>query len=318
MAVPAGPVVGTMPNTKATMTSRLVDKQIGGTRVQGVSLAGEETVVILPELNVAFDVGRAPRELIPIDTVALTHGHMDHSAGLAYYFSQRNFQGLPPGCVLAQHRLVQPIQDLLQVYGRIEGHVSPGRVVGVDEGQDYAVRRDLVIRPFRVNHPGPALGFSVVEVRKKLKPQYATLSGPQLAGLKARGEEIEYRLEVPRVAFCGDTAVGDYLDHDHVRNAAVLIIECTFFEPDHQDRARQGYHTHVSDLPGIFERVRSPHVVISHLTRRTGLREAKRTLSRLLRPVDLERTVFLMDLPPRRPGGQPTATSPPPPSATGG
>lgn len=262
-------------------------------------MAGEETVVICPEQNVAFDVGRAPREIIGIDHVCLTHGHMDHSAGLAYYFSQRNFQDLEPGCVLAHHRLVSAIEQLMQVYGKIEGHVSPHRVVGVDEGEDFKVRRDLLIRPFRVRHAGSALGFSLVEIRKKLRPEFANYSGQQIAQLKKEGTEVEYRLEVPRVAFCGDSAIGGYLDHDHVRNAEVLIVEATFFDDDHLDRARQGQHTHVTDLPELYERVSSPNVVLSHITRRTSLRDAKRILSNVLKPADIQRTVVLMDRPPR-------------------
>lgn len=281
------------------MASRLVEKTVGPLRLAGFSMAGEETVVVLPEMNVAFDVGRAPRELISIDYVCLTHGHMDHSAGLAYYFSQRNFQGLPPGTVITHHRLVPAIEDLMHVYARIEGHLSPARVVGVDEDEDVAVRRDLVVRPFRVKHAGSALGFSVVEVRKKLRPELADLSGQQIAELKKKGENVEYRLEVPRVAFCGDSAVGDYLDHRHVRDAEVLIVECTFFEGDHIDRANMGQHTHVADLPALMERVNSPHVVISHITRRTGIGEAKRRLEQVLKPADLERIVVLMDRPPR-------------------
>ena len=152
------------------MASRLIEKTVGPVRLLGFSMAGEETVIIVPEMNVAFDVGRAPRELINIEYVCLSHGHMDHSAGLAYYFSQRNFQGLPPGCVIAPHRLIAPIQELIQAYGRIEGHPSPAKLIGVDEDEDVAIRRDLVVRPFRVKHAGGALGFSVIEVRIKLRP----------------------------------------------------------------------------------------------------------------------------------------------------
>lgn len=287
------------------MASRLVEKTVGGVRLQGFSLGGEETVVVLPEMNVAFDVGRAPREIVAIDHVCLSHGHMDHAAGLAYYFSQRNFQGLPPGCVLAHHKLVPAIQDLMQVWGRIEGHVSPARIVGVDEGEDFTLHRNLVIRPFRVRHPGPTLGFALIEVRKKLKPEFADYSGQQIVALKKAGQSVEYRLELPRVAYCADCAIGPFLDHDFVRNADVLIFECTFFDRDHLERARQGQHIHVSDLPELFERVRNPHVVLMHFTRRTGMRDAKQAVQRVLAPADLERVTLLMDLPRRKPSHPP-------------
>ena len=137
------------------MASRLLEKTVGSLRIQAFTLAGEETLICMPEMNAAFDIGRAPREGIGIDHICLSHGHMDDAAGLAYYFSQRNFQDISPGCVLVHHRLVPAIQDLLAVWGRIEGHVSPGRVVGVDEDEDFGLHRNLIIRPFRVRHAGP-------------------------------------------------------------------------------------------------------------------------------------------------------------------
>jgi len=284
------------------MASRLIEKRVGGILLQGFSMAGEEAVITVPEYNMAFDVGRAPREIIPIDTVCLSHGHMDHAAGLAYYFSQRAFQDMSPGCVIVPHQMVLAIQDLLQVWGRIEGHVSPGKIVGVDEDEDVEIRRGLVVRPFRVRHASPALGFSLIEVRKKLKSEYANLSGQQIVELKRAGKTIENRLEIPRVAYCGDTQLGRFLDYDHVRNAEVLIVECTFFDPDHLDRARKGQHTHVRDLPELLERVRSPHVVLGHITRRTGMRDVKRILNGVVSKTDLDRITILMDLP-RRPNG---------------
>ncbi len=280
----------------------MVEKQVGSIKLVGYSLAGEETVITLPEMNVAFDIGRAPREVISIDHICLSHGHMDHAAGLAYYFSQRQFQELPPGCVLVHHRLVPAIEDLRRVWERIEGHPSPGRVVGVDEGEDFQVRRDLLVRPFRVRHGGSALGFSVVEVRKKLKPEYANLSGPQIVELKKQGQEVEYRLEVPRVAYCGDTQAGGFLDFQYVRDAEVVILECTFFDPEHMDRARQGLHTHVRDLPAILERINSPNVVIAHITRRTFMHEVRQMLDRSLKKSDLDRLTLLMENPRRRRG----------------
>ena len=51
-------------------------------RVQGFSVAGEQTVVHVPELEVAFDVGFCPRVLVPCPSIALSHAHMDHIGGV--------------------------------------------------------------------------------------------------------------------------------------------------------------------------------------------------------------------------------------------
>src|SRR5436853_2892428 len=111
------------------MASRLVEKRVGDVLLQGFSLAGEETVIALPEMGLAFDIGRGPREIISLETICLSHGHMDHAAGIAYYFSQRNFQGMSAGTVLLPHKLVAPIHDLMHVWARIEGELSTYKMV---------------------------------------------------------------------------------------------------------------------------------------------------------------------------------------------
>ena len=277
------------------MARQLIEQQLGDIRLLGYSVAGEETVVAAPELNVCFDVGRAPVEIISIDHVLLSHGHMDHAAGLAYYFSQRNFVGITPGTVLAPKVLADPIRDLLRVWGQIEGHVSPGRIVPMGPGESFELRKGLFARTFDVNHGVSSLGFAVVEVRHKLKPEFTALTGPELVELKKKGTEIEYSLEIPQVAYCGDTAEGSWLQRDMVRQAKVLLLECTFFEPDHVSRARAGYHLHVKDVARLLNRLENEHIVLTHVSRRTGTREAKAALARLVDESTLSRVRFLMD-----------------------
>jgi ribonuclease Z len=277
------------------LNGRLIEHNLGGIRMLGYSLAGEETVIAAPELNVCFDVGKAPAEILSVDHVLLSHGHMDHSAGIAYYFSQRNFVGNAPGCVVVPKPLEQPILDLMRVWGRIEGHVSPANVVGLSPGETHQIRRGLVVHTFAPNHGVPALGFCLVEVRHKLRPEFSDRTGPELAELKKQGVAIEYSVEIPLVAYCGDTAEGDWLLADEVRKAKILILECTFFEADHVRRARAGHHMHVRDVARVLGKLENEHILLMHVTRRTSIRDAKRTLARMVDEATMARVQFLMD-----------------------
>lgn len=277
------------------MSQSLLHHRLADIPLFGYSLAGEESVIAAPELNVCFDVGKAPREIIPIDHVLLTHGHMDHAAGLAYYLSQRDFIGTVPGTVLAPAVLERPIVELLRVWGTIEGHVPPGRIIPMRPGDQQELRRGLVAHAFGVNHGVPALGYSVVDVRLKLKPEFSDKTGPELVELKKRGVQIQYTLEVPLVTYCGDTADGDFFNIDLVRKARVLILECTFFDPDHIRRARAGKHLHVRDVARLLPRLECEHVLLTHVTRRTALRHARATLESMVDPEVMKRVVFLME-----------------------
>lgn len=260
----------------------------------GYSVAGEESVIIVPELDVVFDIGKCPREALRINHVLLSHGHMDHAAGVAYYFSQRDFQGIADGVVLAAKSLVEPLERLMEAVASVEGHPAPHRFVGMTHGDDYEIRRSLLARAFSTQHLGNSLGFAVVEVRHKLKEEFADRTGPQLVELKTRGVEITRRVELPLVAYLGDTAKANYSDLPYVRDAKVLLIECTFFDPEHVRRARAGRHLHVADLPDVLEGTGNERIIITHLTRRTNLAEARKILKSALPKETYERITFLM------------------------
>jgi len=280
--------------------ARLVKKNLAGIKILGFSLAGEETVIAAPELNVCFDIGRAPREVISIDNVCLSHGHMDHAAGIAYYLSQRGFVGNTGGRVIVHRSLAQPLQKLMEIWADIEGHHSPGTIEGVEHLEDVELRRGLTVRPFAVNHAAGALGFTLLDIRHKLKAEHSGKTGPQLVALKREGVVIEEQVEVPLLTYTGDTALGRWLDLPFVQASQALITECTFFDRDHVSRARAGNHIHVVDLPKILEAVPHAQVLLSHFTRRTDLRVAKRVLEQRLGAEDQARVSLLMERQPRR------------------
>jgi len=293
---------------------RLVEKTVGGIQLLGFSLAGEESVLIAPEYNASFDIGRAPREVVSIDNICLSHGHMDHAAGVAYYFSQRTFVGNAPGRVIVHRGLAAAFQKLMGVWADIEGHPSPGMVLGVEPMEDVTIRRGLTVRPFAVNHCPTALGFTLIDLRHKLKAEFHGKTGPELVKLKKQGAVIEDRVEAPLLSYTGDTALGRWLDYSFVRQSLVLLVECTFFDHDHLHRAREGKHLHVMDLPQVFEAASESHIVITHVTRRTDLRQAKRIVEKALSPANLERCTFFMERTPRRGQEKPANLDLPAPS----
>lgn len=266
-------------------------------RLVGYSVAGEESVVGVPDLDLMFDIGKAPRALLSLNHVCLSHGHMDHAAGLAYYFWQRDFQGNPGGNVLLPAALAAPADRLLRDWAAVEGHQAPFNLVGMRPGEQYEIRRDLLVEAFEVAHGRnvPALGFVAFERRRKLLPEFASLSGPEIVAIKKAGREVTHTLEVPLVAYLGDTEVFDLTTRRLVSEAKILVAECTFFEADHRSRAKAGFHTHLLDVPRLLDMTQAQAVVLTHLTRRTSLRAARTALSRMLSPDQLSRVHFLMD-----------------------
>ncbi len=268
--------------------------KIGELEIIGYSVAGEETVVAMPQLDVCFDIGRAPPQVIPINNVLLTHGHMDHAAGIAYYLSHRNFCGQSPGTILAPQNLLEPMREIIDAWGRLDGNKIPANLIGVKAGDEYQIKPNLFARVFPTKHSKGSVGYCVIEKRKKLKPQYAGLTGPQLVELKKQGTEIDYPLEFPIVTYLGDTQYVDFSQLKYIVESKILIAECTFYEGEHAERAEAGRHIHINEFAGLIEKLQNEHIIITHITQRTPLRDIKRILKESLSPEKYQKVIPLI------------------------
>jgi len=263
--------------------------------ITGYSIAGEETVVAMPQLDVCFDIGKAPDQIISINHVLLTHGHMDHAAGIAYYLSHRNFCGLSAGTILAPENLLEPIRDILDAWSRLDGSKLPVNLVGVKAGDEYQIKPNLFARVFPTKHSRGSVGFTVIEKRKKIKPEYAKLTGRQIVELKKQGIIIDSPLEIPIVTYLGDTQYVDFSQLKYIAESKILIIECTFYEEEHTNRAEAGRHMHISEFAGLVEKLQNEHIIITHTTQRTSIQEIHRMLKEALSPEKYGKAVLLMD-----------------------
>ena len=289
---------------KSFLVQKFAKLALGPYHVIGYSVAGEETVCQIPELNVCFDIGRAPYFALTSDIVCITHAHMDHLAGLPYYLSQRYFQGMKAGTVLLPAELERPVDQLLRVWRDIERQGTPFKLIPMKAGEMHEVRRDFGIRAVATHHGGTSLGYVLISIREKLKAEYMGIAGPELAAMRKRGVEIQYRLEVPLIAYLGDTTTGPVFDHPDVQNAEVLLTEVTFFDSDHRTKAKLGRHMHVEQFLQVLPKLKNKDIVLVHVTRRTGVARARRALRKRIGDEAMKRIHFLMDLDDAREEGE--------------
>jgi ribonuclease Z len=268
--------------------------KIDGLEIIGYSVAGEETVVAVPQLDVCFDVGKAPDQIIPINHILLTHGHMDHAAGIAYYLSQRNFCGISTGTILAPKNLLPPMKEIINAWSRLDGNKIPANLVGVKPGDEYRIKPNLFTRVFPTKHSRGSVGYTVIEKRKKLKTEYKGLTGPQIVELKKQGVEIDYPLEIPIVTYLGDTQYVDFSQLKYIAESKILIAECTFYEGEHSGRAEAGRHMHIDEFATLLDKMNNEHIIITHITQRTPMREIRKILKDALPKDKYDRITLLM------------------------
>jgi len=264
-------------------------------RIQGYSVAGEQTVIQIPELDTCFDMGSCPRFALSSPYVALSHAHMDHIGGLPYYFSQRMFQKMGPGTCICHPEIVTPIRDMMHSWIALERQRTQFEVIGLEPDQEIEIKPNIMLRAIQVSHTVPALGYALIEKRSKLKDEFKDVPQERLRTLRQEGVEITKVLEIPLVAYTGDTEFGPWLFRDEFAQAGVVISECTFIDPKERNRAHAGKHLHALDIIALLEAWEKPEVVLCHLSRRSHILEVRKILCDAVPDAHVERVHLLMD-----------------------
>lgn len=256
---------------------------LAGIPFHGVSVAGRETWFHVPSLDLAFDVGRSPADVVPAPSLFLSHAHLDHAGGLAYWASQRRLLRLPEARVFTDASAVPAWRQILALHGGLEGvdyHVS---VEPLAPGSSVELRRDLSVAAFRADHKVPALGFVASEVRRRLVPEWQGRPEAEVREAILRGEAITARSARPLLAFSGDTGVGFFDSAPRAAlEAKVLLLECSFVDPEDVPRARHYGHLHVDDVAERAELFANEALVLTHLTLRSTPEELRAAIARRL------------------------------------
>ncbi len=274
---------------------RVISGASAGIPLRGVSTAGRESWFHLPTLRLAFDVGRAPTELVPVPNLFLTHAHLDHAAGLPWWCSQRRLRRLPGGVARTHPEAVPLWRDLLSLHERLEGVRYDARVEAMPPGETLFLRRDLSVTAFPADHRVPTLGFLACEVRRRLLAAFAGRGAEEVREAAARGEAVSREVAIPLVACSGDTAAGFFdLAPPEVFRAKVLLLECSFVEERDRGRSAEWKHLHLEEIAegaGLFQ---NEVLILTHLTLRTPPDEIRREIARRLPASLAARTVAFL------------------------
>lgn len=263
----------------------VIDTSWGPLRIAGGSRAGEGTTILAPQLRLALDAGRAHRALPPMNTVAVSHGHMDHLGALGYWASQRYLNSMGPATVLTPGAIARQVRNLLETFAKLEGgRPYQAEVVAVEAGSRHRLRKDMELRFFSTDHWVPTLGHIVVWRKRLLRHEFSGLPGIEIARLRASGHTVTEDHNLELMAYCADSGPGLFNTNPEVLGAEVLLLECSFFAPADRDRARDYGHMHLHDLLEVADRLGCRHLILLHASRRHRLRQVEEILDQELRP----------------------------------
>lgn len=226
---------------------------------------------------------RSGLSYMQIKSIFISHFHGDHFLGL-------------PG--LIQTMQLNDRKDPLMIYGpkgtsrlaeviKHLGYFKPSyKIEGIDVDEGDEIRFDgYGVKPFRVNHNVPALGFVLEEDKrpgrfnKKRALELGIPEGP-LFGKLQRGESVKLKdgrvitpdmvLGPPRpgrkIVYSGDTKPCEKII-EYARNADLLIHDATFLS-DLEDVALEYGHSTARQAAEIAKKANVDRLILTHISPR--------------------------------------------------
>jgi ribonuclease Z len=260
--------------------------------IEGRSRAGHETWFRIRELGVALDIGRGPDQIVSMDHVFITHAHLDHAAGIPWYGSQRRLQRLDAGTIYVPSEAADDVRELLRVQQRLTGHEFHTEIRGMAPGDEVRFGRTHMVRAHAAPHRVAARAWELFEIRHRLREEFAGLDREELLRLHRGGTRVDEPYTAPILFYTGDTDRGILERCEEVFRAEVLMIECSFIEDGHQERAATYRHIHVDDLADFADRFRNELIVLTHFSRRYSREQIRDGIRRRL-PASLHERIRL-------------------------
>jgi ribonuclease Z len=242
--------------------------------VEGNSLAGVRTALSLPQHGIAFDVANGLPHIMTMKKFFISHGHMDHASGIPYVISQKSLQKISGVQFYMPEIMIEPMTDIIQLWSKLEGHNYDYEFIGLKPNDEIKLKDSFYIKCFSATHRIPALGYTLFESKKKLKPEFKNLTKHELVAIKHKNLEIEDKIVRPLFSFTGDTTI-DVVKHcPWLLDSQVLFIEVTYLDDRKSpDYAKTWGHIHIDDLLPILEKSKCEKIVFIHISSRYSHRE---------------------------------------------
>jgi ribonuclease Z len=251
-----------------------------GLTIEGYSRAAVQTYWRIPELKVGFDFGAQPWAFMATPTWFVSHTHIDHVVALPVYVARRRMMKMEAPTIYLPEAAIDPIQKILRLFTRLDRGRLPCRLLPIKPGDEVELSREHVVTVSETMHRVPSLGFVVWERRRKLRPEFAHLSGEQIRDLRLGGTEVTHELRMPRLAYLGDSTAAGLDRCPAMYEAQVLITELTFVAPGHRkDKIQKFGHMHLDDLLARRERFKNELIIAAHFSTRYSAPQIKHWVS---------------------------------------
>ncbi|NOQ72258.1 MAG: RNAse Z [Crocinitomix sp.] len=271
--------------------------------VTGYSTALFATWFFIDELGIVFDAGDGLSAGLlqkggKVKHVFISHADRDHLTGLLQFNQLNGYKGSP---IIYYPKACGSFSAMQAFTAKFDPRESGAEWCPIEFGSEHLVGKDLFVEAIRNSHVSApdeiskSLSYKIYRTKRKLKAEYAKLSGDEIRDLIVeKGNDFvtkEVRENV--LNYSGDTPVADY---ERWNNSNILIHEATFLGNDDELKhaVTKNKHSNLSEVMEMLANINVNKVILSHFSPRYHKEEIDAEIKRLSAHFNLKMPIYRM------------------------